>query len=472
MVSTSRLGAGIGAVLLVAAACWIFLSDPWHGPTLLSLSPSHGIDAGDLPGLALLALALAAARRLTRGSGSTGPLRRLAGPASAIVLGGLLLAALLPDPTPTPLLPAAGGTFRGATLHTDGQQADPLRRWSHLAVTYDGTVLKLFVNGDQVSSRATRGAIRSTPDPLWIGANHPYGEYFHGLIDEVRIYDRALSRSALRTEMATPIGSATGPTTRGLVAAWAFDRGSGRRAADASGAGNDGTLIGPTWTTRGRFGHALRFDGAGAAVRVPASSSLDLSEAMTLSAWIRPAGSQAGWRTVVHRQTDAYFLMAGGGGGISPSPTVSDGVRAALAVGAAACLCMALVAGWAPWLDASVSWWPPITLFLAGSAVDVWVSGPGTVIGPTLVAIWCAFTTRRHAVAMSMFVVAAVLTGVTVVALASQTGYELARGGGGVARSAALGLVLVASGMAGVSRRGTRGSRVPLKAETRLCKRV
>jgi hypothetical protein len=48
-------------------------------------------------------------------------------------------------------------------------------------------------------------------------------------------------------------------------------------------------------------------------VRVPASSSLDLSVAMTLAAWIRPADSQAGWRTVVHRQTDAYFLMAGGG---------------------------------------------------------------------------------------------------------------------------------------------------------------
>ena len=447
MIRSVRLSAGVGAVLLVAAACWIFLLDPWHGPIVLSLSPSHGIDAGDLPGLALLALGLAAARGLARGSEvrSTGPVRRWAVPASAIVLGGLLLAALLLGPTRPPLLPAGGGTFGGVIGHADGQQTDPLRRWSHLAVTYDGTMLKLFVSGDQVSSRPTTGAILSTPDPVWIGGNHPYGEYFDGLIDEVRIYDRALSRSELRAEMSTRIGNATGPTARGLVAAWAFDERSGKRAADASDENNAGTLIGPTWTTQGRFGHALRFGGSGAVVRVPASSSLDLSDAMTLSAWIRPAGLQAGWRTVVHRQTDAYYLAAGGGAEISPA--ASDDTRATLAVGAAACLCVALVAGCGPRLDASASWWPPVALFLAGSAVDVWLTGPGTVIGPTLVAIWYAHTTRRRVVAMSMFVVAAVLTGVTVVAIAGQTGYELVRDGGGVARSAALGLVLVTGGV-------------------------
>jgi len=431
---------------LAGAACAIFLWSPWRGPTVLSLSTAHGIDAGDLPGLALLGLALAAARGLAPGSAAetTGPVRRWAAPASAVVLGGLLLAALLPGPDPPPLLPAGGGTFGGATGHADGQQTDPLRRWSHLAVTYDGTTLRLFVNGDQVSSRATRGAILSTPNPLWIGGNRPYGEYFHGLIDEVRVYDRALSRSELRAEMSTPIRNATGPAARGLVAAWPFDQRSGRRATDASAAGTAGTLIGPTWATRGRFGHALRFDGAGALVRVPPSSSLDLSEAMTLSAWIRPAGLQAGWRTVVARQTDAYFLMAGGGGEISSA--APDDPRFALVVGAAACLCIALVAGGTRWLDASPSWWPPVALFLAGSAIDVWLMGPGTVIGPTLVAIWYALSARRRVVAMSMFAVAATLTAVTLLALAGQSVNDLARDGDGVVRSAAIGLVLITSG--------------------------
>ena len=444
MIRLGRFGTGVGVALLAGAACAIFLWAPWRGPIVLSLSTAHGIDAGDLPGLALLALALAAARGLAPGSApeSTGPVRRWAGPGSAVVLGGLLLAGLLPNPRPPPLIPAGGGTIGGVTGHADGRAADPPRRWSHLAVTYDGTMLKLFVNGDQVSSRATGGLIEKTPDPLWIGGSHPYGEYFEGLIDEVRIYDRALSPSAVRAEMSTPIGSATGPTARRLVAAWAFDQRSGRLATDASDAGNAGTLIGPTWTNGGRFGHALRFDGAGAMVRVPASSSLDLSGAMTLSAWIRPADSQAGWRTVVHRQTDAYFLMAGGG----EVRTASVDPRFALVVGAAACLCIALVAGGTRRLDASPSWWPPIALFLAGTVIDLWLTGSGTVIGPTLVAIWYALSARRRVVAMSMFAVAAALTGVTVLALAGQPVNELARDGDGVVRSAALGLVLITSG--------------------------
>jgi hypothetical protein len=33
---------------------------------------------------------------------------------------------------------------------------------------------------------------------------------------------------------------------------------------------------------------------------------------MTIAAWVRPRAEQPGWRTVVHRETDAYFLMAGG----------------------------------------------------------------------------------------------------------------------------------------------------------------
>ena len=152
------------------------------------------------------------------------------------------------------------------------------------------------------------------------------------------------------------------------------------------------------------------------------------------------ADGQAGWRTVVHRQTDAYFLMAGGG----EVRTASGDPRFALVVGAAAG-CASPVAGGTGWLDASASWCPPIALFLAGSAIDVWLTGPGTVIGPTLVAAWYALTARRRAVAMTMFAVAVALAVVTVLALAGQSVNELA--GDGVVRSAALGLLLIAGGV-------------------------
>ncbi|GAB3257234.1 fibronectin type III domain-containing protein [Nocardioides dilutus] len=105
------------------------------------------------------------------------------------------------------------------------------------------------------------------------------------------------------------------PTPAGLVGAWAFNEGTGTTTADASGRGNQGTLVGATWTTQGRYGGALSFDGSSSLVRVADSASLDLSTAMTLSAWIMPTANQSGWRTIMQRQTDAYFLNASYDGG-------------------------------------------------------------------------------------------------------------------------------------------------------------
>ena len=128
----------------------------------------------------------------------------------------------------------------------------------------------------------------------------------------------------------------------GLVAAYAFDRGSGTVAADASGKGNTGAILGATWA-RGRFGGALRFHGAGEVVRVPGAESLDLRGAMTLSAWIRPSEPQSGWRTVVARQTDAYFLTAGGGSHADLG--MLDDALAALLIGATLGFGLMLAAG-------------------------------------------------------------------------------------------------------------------------------
>jgi hypothetical protein len=222
------------------------------------------------------------------------------------------------------------------------------------------------MNGTQVSGRSVTGAIKKTSDPLWIGGNHPYGEYFKGLIDEVRVYDRVLTPSEVRAEMSTPIaGSGTSPAA-GLVGAYAFDKGSGSVASDSSGHDNAGAIIGATWATGGRFGGALRFSGDDEMVRIPASSSLDLGHAMTLSAWTRPAESQAGWRTILHRQTDAYFLDAGGGT-YQALGTVED-ARAALLAGAAIWFCL-MLAG-LPIPGRRRSMWAPVALFLAGSLLD------------------------------------------------------------------------------------------------------
>jgi hypothetical protein len=81
----------------------------------------------------------------------------------------------------------------------------PVNNWSHLAMTYDGSTLRLYVDGTQVSSRAITGNIAASAQPLRIGGNAVWGEYFKGLIDEVRIYRRALTPAQIQSDMTTPI---------------------------------------------------------------------------------------------------------------------------------------------------------------------------------------------------------------------------------------------------------------------------
>ena len=54
----------------------------------------------------------------------------------------------------------------------------------------------------QVATRAAGGAVKTTTNPLWIGGNQPYGEYFNGLIDDVRVFNRALTPANIQADMA------------------------------------------------------------------------------------------------------------------------------------------------------------------------------------------------------------------------------------------------------------------------------
>ncbi len=95
----------------------------------------------------------------------------------------------------------------------------------------------------------------------------------------------------------------------GLVAAYGFDETAGTTALDSSPKTNTGTVSGATRTTAGRFGGALTFDGVNDWVTVPDSSSLDLSTAMTLEAWVNPS-SQSSWRTAVLKEQPNQLVYA------------------------------------------------------------------------------------------------------------------------------------------------------------------
>ncbi|MGW5686029.1 LamG-like jellyroll fold domain-containing protein [Nonomuraea sp. NPDC003754] len=90
----------------------------------------------------------------------------------------------------------------------------PVNTWSHLALTYDGTYLRLFVNGQQVNQIPFSDNLYDDGSPLRIGGNQIWGEYFSGLIDEVRIYNRAQTTTEIQTDMTTPIGRTPSPDTQ------------------------------------------------------------------------------------------------------------------------------------------------------------------------------------------------------------------------------------------------------------------
>ena len=110
------------------------------------------------------------------------------------------------------------------------------------------------------------------------------------------------------TPTAIPTATPTPSPTLGLVAAYGFNEGSGTVVSDASGNGNNGTISGATWTTSGKYGKALTFNGTSALVTINNAASLQLKTGMTLEAWVYPTTVSSAWRDVIYKANDNYFL--------------------------------------------------------------------------------------------------------------------------------------------------------------------
>jgi Concanavalin A-like lectin/glucanases superfamily/Bacterial Ig domain len=417
----------------------------------------------------------------------------------------------------------------GSEREARGTAALAVNAWTHLAATYDGAQLRLYVNGAQAASLAVSGSMTTTTGALKIGGNAVWGEWFKGLIDEVRVYSRALTAAEIQADMNRPLGApdtqaptapgnlaatgaigrvsltwsastdnagvtrynvhrattagftpsaanrigqptgtsytdaglaagtyyyrvtaedgagnvsassseasaaatvdstpptvsitapaaaatvsatidvtagasdnvgvasvqfrldgaalgapdttapysvswdtrtaANGPHTltavatdttglasapasvsvivdnsvavppAGVVAAYGFEEGAGTAVADASGRGNNGTISGATWSTAGKNGKALSFDGVNDSVSVPDANSLDLTTGMTLEAWVRPTALGSAWRTVLFKEQPGnlvYGLYAGNGSAPSVGTWIGGAERTAAGTG-------------------------------------------------------------------------------------------------------------------------------------------
>ncbi len=102
--------------------------------------------------------------------------------------------------------------YLGGSTYLRGTNQPPLNTWSYIAATFDGSTIKLYVNGVLISSSSFSGTLSASSNQLTIGKS-PWGEYFQGRIDDVRIYNVVLSQSEIQTDMNTPLTTGGGSST-------------------------------------------------------------------------------------------------------------------------------------------------------------------------------------------------------------------------------------------------------------------
>ncbi len=195
-----------------------------------------------------------------------------------------------------------------------GQERLPQKVWTHLAMTYDGGKLRLYIDGKLVDTEEGPAPMTGEGD-LELGGNTIFGNYLQGTLDEVRIYDRALDAAEVDSDMEAPIQT----PKQGPVAAYSFDEGEGTTVEDVTGDGHTGTIHGAEWNPRGKYGGSMDFDGEGDYLSVPDSTELDLSEELTIEAWVRPGEGPDQWAPLIDKQIPgaeelgeyAYYLYEG-----------------------------------------------------------------------------------------------------------------------------------------------------------------
>jgi len=179
-----------------------------------------------------------------------------------------------------------GGTWQAV----EATQPVPADAWVHLVGTYDGTTLRLYMNGQMAASAAAPGGLQQCAADTAIGSHISQAQHFFpGLLDDVRILDHALPADQV---MALYLGS-------GPLLALPFDQEwvtDGTRVADESGWEQPAMLVSgdafnsaiqgiPSATGQ----RALHFDGWNDYVAIPDSPSLN-PPYITIAGWVHADG--------------------------------------------------------------------------------------------------------------------------------------------------------------------------------------
>jgi hypothetical protein len=132
-----------------------------------------------------------------------------------------------------------GIKFQSSTIGTVNYPAVEKDSWTHVTVTYDGTTLRLYLNGTEVKTLATTGSLPAVSSVVLGKDSQTPCCYFLGKLDELRMWSKSLTLDEVRAGMSDCIEG----RESNLAAYYRFDDGAGSTAlSDISGNNHNGAL--------------------------------------------------------------------------------------------------------------------------------------------------------------------------------------------------------------------------------------
>ncbi len=198
-------------------------------------------------------------------------------------------------------------------------------RWYHLAGTYDGSNVKIYINGVLEDTKAHSGNINSTSSIVLMGGTTSNNRYFDGLMDEVRIWSSSRTQEEIRQNMYVELSD----SEIGLLAYYKLNEVDGSTAvADAKGTyhGSLNNMSGNEWETSSSFfgpKTCLELDGTDDYVDCGNGTGLQITGTeITLEAWINADNfaSNSHENPIIDKHglsVEGYTLRCGGSGILS-----------------------------------------------------------------------------------------------------------------------------------------------------------